>query len=164
MNRRSCLLCVGSQSVLLDLISKRINSGEKDYMKYVFAIPMKDPVSVSAIRLTPEMQKAFVVPSNEFLHPGYYGEESRELLISHPEFKNEKDLYAIVGIEAPGCGYTTYDLVFPQGRCDRNENSRDASMREFSEESGIKLDTSKIPLFLGFVGKRKEMNVYAYRV
>lgn len=159
---RSCLLCVGSQSVLTDLISKRTDSGEKDYMKYVFAIPMKDSVSVSALRLTPEMQK--IMPKDEFLHPGYCGEECRDLLLANVAFKNEKDLFAIVGIEEPGCGYTTYDIVFPQGRTDRGENSRDASMREFSEETGIKIDTSRHPLFLGFVGKRKEMSVYAYKV
>lgn len=160
---RSCLLCVGSKCILLDLISRRTESGEKDYMKYVFAIPMKDSVSLSAIRLTPEMQN-IMLPKDEFLHPGYCGEECRDLLLSNPEFKNDKDLYAIVGIESPGCGYTTYDIVFPQGRCYKGENSRDTSIREFYEESGIKLDTSKIPLFLGFVGKRKEMSVYAYRV
>lgn len=160
---RSCLLCIGSQLALNDLILKRIDSGEKDYMKQAFAIPMKDSVSVSALRLTPEMQK--YMPKDEFLHPGYCGEECRDLLISNPEFKNEKDnLYAIVGIESPGCGYTTYDIVFPQGRTDKGENSRDASMREFMEETGIKIDTSKTPLFLGFVGRRKEMSVYAYRI
>lgn len=157
---RSCLLCVGKQQALSDLIAKRVNSGEKDYMKYVFAIPMKDTVSVSALVLTPEMQK--IMPDGEFLHPGYMGEECRDLLLSHPAFKNEKDMFAIVGIEEPGCGYYTYDTVFPQGRCNWGENSRDTSMREFSEETGIKLDKSRMPLFLGFTGKKREMSVYAY--
>jgi hypothetical protein len=160
---RSCLLCVGRQSVLKDLIRKRIDSGENDYMKYAFAIPVKDTVSVSALRLTPEMRN-IMLPIDEFLHPGYCGEECRDLLLSHSEFRNDNDLYVIVGIESPGCGYTTYDLVFPQGRTDRGENSRDASMREFSEETGIDIKATRHPLFLGFVGKKKEMSVYAYRV
>jgi len=159
---RSCLLCIGTQSELEYLISKRTNSGEKDYMKHVFAIPMRDSVSVSALRLTPKMYN--IIPDEEFLHPGYCGEECRELFVSNVEFKNEKDLFAIVGIEAPGYGYTTYDIVFPQGRTNWGENSRDASMREFFEETGIKIDTSKDPLFMGFVGKKKEMSLYCYRI
>ena len=159
---RSCLLYVGRKSVLMESIKKRVDSGKKDYMKHVFAIPISDSVSVSALRLTPEMKK--IMPPEEFLHPGYCGEECRDLLISNPSFKNDTDLFVIVGIECPGCGYNTYDIVFPQGRKDRGENSRDASMREFSEETGIRLDTSRQPIFLGFVGKRKEMSVYAYRI
>lgn len=159
---RSCLLCVGSKSNLQDLISKRIDSGKKDFMKYAFAISMDESVSVSALRLTPEMKK--IMPDNEFLHPGYCGEECRDLLIRNMDFKKEKNLYAIVGIESPGCGYFTYDIVFPQGRCDYRENSRDTAMREFHEETGISLDNSKRPQFLGLVGKKREMSVYVYHV
>lgn len=160
---RSCLLCIGSYSSLSELVSKRIHSGEKDYMKYAFVIPIKDPISVSAEKLTPEIKND--IPTGEILHPGYCGEECRELLLNNIRFKKDiKDLYIIVGTEFPGCGYVTHDIVFPQGRCDKGENSRDASMREFFEEVGIKLDKSKTPVFLGFVGKKKEMSAYVYRV
>lgn len=157
---RSCLICVGTENVLRDLISNRKHSGKNDYMKYLFAIPMDISVSESALKLTPEVKH--IMPKDEFLHPGYCGEICRDLLINNPEFKGEKDLFSIVGIEEPGCGYDNYDIVFPQGRTDRGENSRDASMREFMEETGIKIDTSRHPTFLGFVGKRKEMSVYCY--
>jgi hypothetical protein len=162
---RSCLLCVGSYETLQKYIRNRVDSGKKDFMKYVFSIPLSENVSSSSLKLTPIL-KEILLPPNEELHPGYCGEECRDLLIQNPEFKDYKELWTIVGIEypAPGCGYSTYDIVFPQGRMDKGENSRDASMREFSEETGIFLDTTKVPVFLGFVGKRGEMGVYAYRL
>lgn len=161
---RACLLCVGTKNSLDELIKSRQDSKENDYMKYVFSIPVKDYVSISALRLTHDV--GHILPGKEFLHPGYCGEECRELLIKAGMI----DEYVICGIESPGCGYTTYDIVFPQGRCEKGENSRDASLREFTEETGIKLDGLstvngvKNISFLGFVGRRKEMSVYMYKI
>jgi hypothetical protein len=129
-------------------------------MKYLFTIPVKDLVTVSAIRLTPDMSN--ILPPDEFLHPGYCGEECRELLLKAGD---QSEKFVICGIEFPGCGYTTHDIVFPQGKCEKNESSRDTAIREFGEETGIKLDSSSRNIsFLGFVGKRKEMSVYMYKV
>ncbi len=156
---RACLLCTGTKKSLGELINVRQDSKEKDYMKYLFSIPIKDCVTVSALRLTPEVNH--ILPSKEFLHPGYCGEECRDLLVN----SGMTDKFVICGIESPGCGYTTYDIVFPQGRCEKGESSRDAAIREFIEETGIKLDSkSKNIYFLGFVGKRKEMSVYMYKI
>lgn len=156
---RACLLCVGTKDSLENLIATRQHSGKKDYMKYLFSIPIKDNVAVSAIRLTPSVD--FLLPLKEILHPGYCGEECRNLLVD----LGVADQFVICGIESPGCGYVTYDIVFPQGRCEKGESSRDAAVREFGEETGIKLDSSsKNITFLGFVGKRKEMSVYSYKV
>lgn len=155
---RACLLCVGSKESMDKLISTRQDSGKKDYMKHVFGIPIKDNVAVSAIRLTPSVEH--LLPMKEILHPGYCGEECRNLLID----SGMADRFVICGIESPGCGYVTYDIVFPQGRCEKGESSREAAIREFGEETGIKFDSSsKNITFLGFVGKRKEMSVYSYR-
>ena len=155
---RACLLCVGTKDSLRKLIETRIDSHKKDYMKRVFIIPIKDSVTVSAIRLTPEVND--FLPQNEFLHPGYCGEECRDMLVE----AGLHNRFVICGIESPGYGYTTYDIVFPQGKCEKGESSRDTAIREFSEETGIILDTSSNIFFLGFVGKRKEMSVYMYKV
>ena len=100
---RACLLCVGSKESLQTLVENRNHSGKKDFMNYVFEIPLNEPIYVSAENLTPQV--CHIMPCDEILHPGYCGEECRSLLLSHPEFRHEKDLYAIVGIECPGCGY-----------------------------------------------------------
>ena len=158
---RSCLLCVGKKNSLEKLINSRQFSGKKDFMKYIFSIPIKDNVTVSAIRLTPSVE--FLLPIKEILHPGYCGEECRELILDSNI--DVTDCHVICGIESPGCGYMTYDIVFPQGRCEKGESSRTAAIREFAEETGIKLDSfSKNITFLGFVGKKKEMSVYLYKV
>lgn len=154
---RACLLCVGSKESLQRLINSRQDSGKKDYMKYLFIIPLQDSVAVSAIRLMNNLQQG-IVPTNEFLHPGYGGEECRDMLVK----LGLGDKYVLCGIESPGCGYTTYDIVFPQGRCEKGESPRDAATREFTEETGIKVESSII--FIGFTGKRKEMSVYLYVV
>lgn len=150
---RSCLLCVGTKKTLNGLISSRQDSKKKDYMKCVFGIPIKDCVTLSAIRLTPEIE---FLPSDEILHAGYCGEECRDMLVD----VGMSDLFVICGIESPGCGYTTYDIVFPQGRCEKGESPRDTAIREFMEETGIRPDSFRNTIFLGFVGRRKEMSVY----
>lgn len=154
---RAALLLVGGKNVLDDLIKSRSHSGKNDYMKMLFAIPIKEPVYISAINVTSDAGD--IVPKSEYLHPGYTGEECRELLLKH----DLEDLYVICGIETPGYGYETYDIVFPQGRCDKGENSRDTAVREFMEETGIKIDTTKTTELLGTLGVRKEMAVYLYK-
>lgn len=159
---RSCLLCIGNKMSLDRLIVTRKDSNKRDYMKYLFSIPIKDYVCISAIRASSTVKN--ILPKNDFLRPGYCGEECRNLLIRNGFI----DKYVICGIEMPGCGYTTYDIVFPQGRCEKGEDTKTAAFREFSEETGIDLyritstiDDNRMK-FLGFVGKRREMSVYAY--
>ncbi len=156
---RAALLCIGTKEILEKMIETRQHSGKRDYMKQLFSIPLKDYVAISALKCTPFSRK--IVPENYYLNPGYCGEECRELLLkTYPETKS---LYIICGIESPGFGYTTYDIVFPQGRCEKGENSRTTALREFTEETGIKLDHTRIVPFLGTVGKHKEMHVYVYK-
>ncbi len=154
---RAALLLVGTKDRLNELIKMRRDSHKNDFMKMLFAIPIKDLVRVSALKVTPEA--SMIVPEREFLHPGYCGEECRELLIKH----KLDDQYVICGIETPGYGYETYDIVFPQGRCEKGENSRDTAVREFIEETGIPIDTTKPTELLGTLGDRGEMAVYLYR-
>ena len=156
---RSCLLCVGSENILNTLIKNRQDSNKRDYMQRLFCIPIQDYVCVSAFRLTHCVSD--ILPENQFLHAGYCGEECRKLLID----KGLNNEYVICGLETPGCGYTTYDLVFPQGRCEKGERSKDAAVREFIEETGIYINPTDNELkFLGFIGKRKEMSIYLYLI
>ena len=154
--KRSCLLCVGSIDSIKTLMDSRINSHKGDYMSYLFSIPIKDNICVSAVRLTPVVSHC--LPPGEVLHPGYCGEECLDLLME-AGFSNK---FVICGLESPNCNcdFTTYDIVFPQGKCERDEHPRDAAIREFSEETGIPLSIYTYITFLGVVGKYKEMSVY----
>lgn len=155
---RACLLCIGTLDSLHKLIETRQDSKKRDYMKHLFIIPIKDNVAISGMKLTNVVD---FLPIGEFLHPGYCGEECRDMLID----AGFSDKFVICGVEFPGCGYMTHDIVFPQGKCENGESSRETAIREFGEETGILLDSSyKNILFLGFVGKRKEMSVYVYKV
>lgn len=155
---RGCLLVVGKENKLLELIKGRKHSGKRDYMKKLFCIPIKDLVTTSALNVTPSARD--LVPDSEVLHPGYCGEECRDLLI-----KNKlEDVYVICGIETPGFGYITYDIVFPQGRCEKGENSRDTAVREFMEETGIEIDPSVSTELVGALGNNKEMAIYVYKI
>ena len=193
---RSCLLVVGKKDVLDKLISERVDSKQRDYMKQVYSIPINQTVADSAIELTPTVKKCDNVVAfngrrlmeDEILYPGYCGEDCRRFLLD----AGLSDYYVIVGTECPGFGYKTFDIVFPQGRCERGEVSSTTAVREFMEETGIKLDnitfdeveykkgtTSSSILsndrepkinvlrhitLLGFTGVRKEMSVYLYKV
>jgi hypothetical protein len=158
MRNRACLLCVGKKS-LKSLIESRIDSNKRDYMKHIFSIPIKEKVNDSALKLTLDMKE--FLPVGEHLHAGYGGEECREMLIC----AGLSEKYVICGMESPGCGYKTYDIVFPQGKCEKGESSRETSIREFTEETGIVLnDAMNNIFFLGFVGEKKEMKVYLYNL
>jgi hypothetical protein len=158
---RSCLLCIGYKEQLDELISTRQHSNKKDYMNYLFRIPIKDYVYQSAANLSNLVEIKSILPENETLHTGYSGEECRRLLLEN----KLEDKWVICGIEFPGCGYLTYDIVFPQGRCEKGETSRETAIREFAEETGIQLQPSVSSIkFLGFVGVKKEMSVYMYEL
>jgi hypothetical protein len=158
MRNRACLLCVGKKS-LHSLIESRIDSNKKDYMKHIFSIPIKEKVSDSALNITFNMKK--FLPEDEYLHAGYGGEECRDMLVC----AGLSEKYVICGIESPGCGYKTYDIVFPQGKCEKGESSKETAVREFGEETGIVLkDDLHTIFFLGFAGDRKEMKVYLYNI
>lgn len=159
---RSCLLCIGNKEHLDRLILNRQNSNKKDYMNYLYCIPIKDYVYQSALHLSKLDELKGVLPENETLHTGYSGEECRRLLLEN----KLEDKWVICGIEFPGCGYLTYDIVFPQGRCEKGETSRETAIREFMEETGIQIDYSSSTnvKFLGFVGVKKEMSVYMYEI
>ena len=154
---RSCLLCVGTKDRLKTLIDNRENSGARDYMKNLFCISCEYTVEYSCILFTPNFKE--LLPKNEILHPGYCGEECRNILIEN----GHEDKYVICGIECPGydSGYKTFDIVFPQGKCEKNESQKLASMREFQEETGINISIYEKQLkFGGFVGRKKEMAVW----
>jgi hypothetical protein len=191
---RSCLLVVGKKDVLDRLINERVDSKQKDYMKQVYSIPINKTVAESAIELTSTVKKCDNVVAfngrrmneDEILYPGYCGEECRRFLLD----AGLSEYYTIAGVESPGFGWKTFDIVFPQGRCEKGEVSSTTAVREFMEETGIKLDNIKFDeveykkgntptsggggepkinvlrhiTLLGFVGVRKEMSVYLYKV
>lgn len=153
---RSCLLCVGTKDSLEKLIRFRRASDKKDYMKFVFSIPVNEDISVSAEKLSPRSD----LPQDEVLHTGYCGDECMSML-NRKGFENK---FVICGVEGPSRDYPTHDLVFPQGRTERGETAREAAVREFFEETGIKVDNTSSIRLLGFTGKEKEMSVFVCTV
>ena len=114
--------------------------------------------------LTDKVKNMVFLPPGVILKPGYCGEKCRSLLINRMiEHKYDISNYFVVcGIEFPGNGYPTHDIVFPQGRKERNEFPSMTAIREFIEETGIYLDFEKKIEFLGLVGRNNEMGVYVY--
>ena len=158
---RSCLLCIGDKSILERIIQLREDSKKRDYMKYVFCIPVSKYVEQSAIDISGIEEIKNILPENEILHTGYCGEECRKLLLTY----NLQDKWVICGIEFPGCGYLNYDIVFPQGRSEKGETSRETAIREFIEETGIFIEPRSSEIkFLGFVVYKKELSVYMYEL